>query len=301
MRFEDLHEDADHAGGGVELAAALALGLGELLQEVLVDLAEQVAGLAGALAGEAGGVEQVQQFAEAALVHVVPVVDAGERGGEGLVVGHDELHGFIDELADRLGLGAVHRGQALGVLGQVGPAGPFGDPEHAAAGVLVDVVDQLGDLLLVEPVRLQLGLDLPAALLEGVRDVLQEHQAQDHVLVLGGIHGAAQLVRGLPEGVLEFLHGGRGEVHLQFRGHYWVPSVCGSASLVLGSVRVRLPPATPSVIRVASSSSRPRRSRACCCSCCSRASDSASFLRWASGDAAQAPLAPGLVRCAGGC
>ena len=55
------------------------------------------------------------------------------------------------------------------------------------------------------------------------------------------------------------------------------------AALVMGSVRVRLPPATPSVIRVASSSSRLRRWRASCCSCCSRSSASSSGCRWASG------------------
>ena len=50
-RLQHLDEHPDDAGGRVELAAALALGAGELLQEVLVDLAQQVAGRCCALAG----------------------------------------------------------------------------------------------------------------------------------------------------------------------------------------------------------------------------------------------------------
>ena len=40
-------------------------------------------------------------------------------------------------------------------------------------------------------------------LLEGVRDVLEEDQAKDDVLVLGGVHAATQRVGGLPELLLE--------------------------------------------------------------------------------------------------
>ncbi len=36
-------------------------------------------------------------------------------------------------------------------------------------------------------------------LLEGVGDVLEEDQAEDDVLVLGGVHGAPQGIGGLPE------------------------------------------------------------------------------------------------------
>ena len=41
------------------------------------------------------------------------------------------------------------------------------------------------------PSRL-LGLELGVLLLEGVGDVLEEDQAEDDVLVLGGVHVAAQ-------------------------------------------------------------------------------------------------------------
>jgi len=39
--------------------------------------------------------------------------------------------------------------------------------------------------------------------LEGIGDVLQEDQAEDDVLVLGGVHIASELVRRLPEDFLE--------------------------------------------------------------------------------------------------
>ena len=71
VRLKHLDQQPDDAGGRVELAAALALGAGELLQEVLVDLAEHVAGLLLAVAGEAGVADQVDQLAQAALVNVV--------------------------------------------------------------------------------------------------------------------------------------------------------------------------------------------------------------------------------------
>ncbi len=48
------------------------------------------------------------------------------------------------------------------------------------------------------PLRL-LGLELGVLLLEGVGDVLEEDQAEDDVLVLGGVHAAAQRVGHLPE------------------------------------------------------------------------------------------------------
>ena len=49
--FEHLHQQAHDAAGREELAAELALGLGELAEEVLVDAAERVARL-GAVALE---------------------------------------------------------------------------------------------------------------------------------------------------------------------------------------------------------------------------------------------------------
>ena len=88
----------DHAGGCVELPAALAFRAGELAEEVLVDLAHQVAGAVLAVAAEPGVVEQVDELAEAALVDVVPVVDARQCADEGRVEPHDGVHRAVDEL-----------------------------------------------------------------------------------------------------------------------------------------------------------------------------------------------------------
>ena len=56
-----------------------------------------------------------------------------------------------------------------------------------------------------------LGLELGVLLLEGVRDVLEEDQAEDDVLVLGRVHVAAQRVGHLPEAGF-VTDGGRGMI-----------------------------------------------------------------------------------------
>jgi NAD-dependent oxidoreductase involved in siderophore biosynthesis len=82
------------------------------------------------------------------------------------------------------------------------PARLLRDPEHVLGGVLVAILEHLGDLLRVADVAVagrvaELGLELAAALLERVRDVLQEQQSEHQVLVLGRLDRPAQLVRRL--------------------------------------------------------------------------------------------------------
>ena len=216
-RLEHLDQRPDDAGRREELATALALGAGELLEEVLVDLTEQVAGLRDSLTPEAGTVEEVDEFAEPSLVDVVPVVDPRHRALEARVRADEQVHRVVDELADVLVRLAVLRRKALGVLGEVRPTSGRGDPEDVVAGVLVDVVELTADLRLVPPVGEQLGLDLLATLVEGVGDVLEEDEPEDDVLVLRRVHRAAQLVGGLPQRVLELLHRRR-------RCRCWQPS-----------------------------------------------------------------------------
>ena len=67
VRREHLDQHADHAAGRVELAALLALGAGELGEEVLVDAAEDVLGAVLRVA-QADVADQVDQFAQALLV-----------------------------------------------------------------------------------------------------------------------------------------------------------------------------------------------------------------------------------------
>jgi hypothetical protein len=47
----------------------------------------------------------------------------------------------------------------------------------------------------LDPLRVQAGVHL----LEGVGDVFEEDEAQDHVLVFGGVHAAPQSIDHLPE------------------------------------------------------------------------------------------------------
>ena len=106
----------------------------------------------------------------------------GQHALERRVVALDAGHRVVDELADggllRLGL-------------QVRPARLGRHPEDAEGAVLVRVLG-IGALRL-------LGHELGVLLLEGVRDVLEEDQPEDDVLVLGCVHAAAQGVGHLPE------------------------------------------------------------------------------------------------------
>jgi hypothetical protein len=65
------------------------------------------------------------------------------------------------------------------------------NPEDVLSAVFVRVLG-------VRTARL-LRHELRVLLLEGVRDVLEEDQAENDVLVLGGVHAAAQRVGHLPE------------------------------------------------------------------------------------------------------
>ena len=90
---------------------------------------------------------------------------------------------------------------ARGLVLEVLPARLGRHPEDPLGGVLVAVLQQAFELLARDAVGFQLGLELVAAGLEGVGDVLEEEQAEDDVLVLGGVDLAAQGVGRLPEGV----------------------------------------------------------------------------------------------------
>lgn len=99
-----------------------------------------------------------------------------------LVLAFDASHGVVHELADR-GL----RGLRL----QVRPARFRRHPEDIHRAVRVWVLG-VGTLCLF---RGKLGV----VFLEGAGEVLEEDQAKDDVLILRGVHRAAQSVRHLPE------------------------------------------------------------------------------------------------------
>ena len=100
-----------------------------------------------------------------------------ERG----VVPLDGGHGVVDGPA----YGGLTR-----LRSQPGPAGLGRHPEDVLRDVLVAV---LGGVLA------PLGEHLGAVLLEGVGDVLEEDETEDDVLVLGGVHAAAQGVGHAPQ------------------------------------------------------------------------------------------------------
>ena len=176
-------EKLDDRLRGVKLAALFAFAGGELAEEVFVDAAENVLG-AALLVAETDGADEIDEFAESALIEGFAGVVLGEDAFEAGIVLFEGEHGFVEELAD------------AGLLGgglELGPASGFGNPEDVFGGVFVAVLG----------VGVRLALEGGVALLEGVGNVFEEDEAEDDVLVVGGVHVAAKLVGGLPEGLLE--------------------------------------------------------------------------------------------------
>ncbi|MCY1296253.1 hypothetical protein D9M70_456280 [compost metagenome] len=214
VRVEHRHQGFDDAGRGVELPALFAFGAGELAEEVFVDLAEQVAGLAGVVTETDGG-DQIHQLAELAVrqlgAGIALVEDVFQLG----VFRLDGGQGLVDALAD------IH---LLGGGANRLPACRFRHPEHVDLTVVVAVF-QLG----IERLRVvvakvvvivlvgQLAFQLDAAAGEAVGNVLEEDQPKHNVLVLGGIHIGAQLVGSSPEGFLHGLDAG-GSLYLDHLG-----------------------------------------------------------------------------------
>ena len=124
----------------------------------------------------------VDQLAEALLVERGAGVVLGQHALQRRVVALDAGHGVVHELAD---------GGLAGLRLQVRPARLGRHPEDALGAVFVGV-SGVGALRL-------LGQQRGVLLFERVGNVLQEQQAEADVLVLGGVHAAAQRVGHLPE------------------------------------------------------------------------------------------------------
>jgi hypothetical protein len=99
-----------------------------------------------------------------------------------------QQHGFVEQLTDR-------RLDAGRVLFDEIPPRLVGHPEDVVADVEVPLVDEQRLL----GVRERAG----APLFETVRNVFQKNEAERDMLVFGGIHVAAQLVRSGPKGGLK--------------------------------------------------------------------------------------------------
>jgi hypothetical protein len=143
----------------------------------------------------------------------VDVVDGIDEGGELAAIQPEAGEVVVRQGALERGITRLHRGESgvdldgdvalLGMLLDVGPAGGLRQVEDILHGVELDHVS-----VFLLPVRNQLGL----ALLELVRNELEEDQREDDVLVFRGLDRTAQLGRGVPEGFLEgfgVLGGGR--------------------------------------------------------------------------------------------
>ena len=166
-----MRDDAGDLGGGVELALALAALGGEVAHEVFVGVAQDVVALGAVLAEvERLVFEDGDQVGEA-VHHFLAAAELGgvvEVGHVGQLVGigqrSDDL--LVDLVAD-VGL-AFERHHVL-------EAGAFGNGDGGVgdAGVLV-------------------------------ADVLDEEQDEDVVLVLAGVHAAAEFVATGPERAVEF-------------------------------------------------------------------------------------------------
>ena len=168
---DDLRDDAADLGGRVELTFALAALGGEVAHQVFVGIAQNIIAL-GAVLGEIEGrvLEDGDQVGQA-VHHLLAAAELGgivEVREVGQLVGisqrGDDL--LVDLVAD-VGL-ALQRDHVL-------EAGAFGDRDR-----------RIGHASIL------------------VADVLDEQQHQDIILVLAGIHAAAQLVAACPEGGIKF-------------------------------------------------------------------------------------------------
>ena len=158
-----------------------------------------VSGLDPACVGQDVPVVELQEGIEP----VGPIAHVHNLPAPGLVFGVVKIHrDDAVELAELLFSQVVLRDRHVDLAGtlrlnypEFPDSCPRGQPEDVEAAIFVPIlrVSPLG------PVGIQPGM----LLLEGVGDVLQEDQAQHHVLVLGGVHVGAERVGGLPELGLE--------------------------------------------------------------------------------------------------
>ena len=187
-RLRVVRRDADHPGddaadlgGGVELPLALATLGGEVPHQVLVGVAEDVVVVGAVLREvELGLLEDADQVGQAidhrlAFAELVRVVEVGK-------VAAGEPRVGVDQRLDDLGVDLV-ADVALALEG-----------DHVLEARALRDRDRRGEV---------------AAVAVLVGDVLDEQHEQDVVLVLAGIHAAAQLIAGGPERGVEvgFLDG----------------------------------------------------------------------------------------------
>jgi hypothetical protein len=199
LRLDQAHHHADHGTRGVELAALLAGGVGEVADQVLVGGTEKVGELEVVVA-QAVGAEVDDQLAQL-LVRQLGRADLAGK----VDVLQDAVEARVVLLQAGQGLVQVVPDVVVGLVEQVAPARLLGDVEGLAVPVLV-VGDLAGIGLGFPPFDL-LGDHLLEALLEHIRATLQEQHPEDVLLELRGIHLAPQDVGGAEEVAFELIQG----------------------------------------------------------------------------------------------
>lgn len=188
---------ADDIARCVELAALLAGGVGELLDEEFVGRAEEIGHLE-ILIGEAVAVEVGDQALPAlvgdlALTDLALEIDVGEDAIEAGGVGALELaEGDVEAVAD----------VGLELVAEVRPAGLFWDDE-GPAGVEVGHRGVFAGLLRADAVTEEFGDQARVGGIEDVAGTLEEEHAEDEFFVFAGVHLAAQDVGGFVEVTLQ--------------------------------------------------------------------------------------------------
>ena len=237
LRLQHQRHQMYEGAVGVELLGGVAGVVGELLDQVLVAVAELVLGQVRdrqRLAREV--LDEVCQRGVGEQVLVAPVAVA-EHAGQGVGVGGlDGAHGLEDRGTDVLGdaadvvpVAAVRDGEAV-ILGEVGQ-------------VLVAVDLQGGGVLFVVDVG----------------DPLEEDEREDVLLVVAGVDQAAQHDRGAPQVGLQFALADARRAHADTPSPHFASSA-SSAARVSARPSPGRPPG-PRVHRPASPSRRCRRVR----------------------------------------
>jgi hypothetical protein len=125
-------------------------------------------------------------LAEALFVEAGADVILGQHAFERGIVSFDRAHGVVHESADR----RLRRARF-----QMGPSRLLRNPEDARGLVLVWVFG-IGALS-------ALSIEFGMFGFEGVRDVFEEDQTEDDMLVLRRVHVVPQRIRGGPEFLLK--------------------------------------------------------------------------------------------------
>ena len=138
--------------------------------------------MSGLLVAHPNIADEVDELAESLRVERGAGVVLRQHVLEHGVVALDRGHGIVDQPAD---------GGLPGLCLEMRPPRLRRHPEDVLRAVLVRV-------LRIGPVR-PFGFQTDVPFLEGIGDVFQEDEAEDHVLVLGRVHAAAQGVRHAPK------------------------------------------------------------------------------------------------------